>query len=181
MARAGLATIPGAGSRNTKFLEAVRHAIHAVEITGARSLRIEATNAMFLIGNGGSATIAEHIAVDAIKMGYNARALTNSAVMSMLANDYGWKEVFAMHFSTSLGANDWLIAISSSGRSENICHAAIIARRNYNARIMTLSGFEPDNPLRELGDVNYYVPSKNYGVVEITHLAILHSIVNPGI
>lgn len=176
MARPGLVA-----TGDAQFLWRVQEAFDQIELQGDTKLCLEWQNAIFLIGNGGSATVAEHIAVDAVKMGYNARALTNAGVMSMLANDYGWKEVFSMHFATSLGANDWLIAISSSGRSENICHAAVIAKRNYRARVMTLSGFEPDNPLRKLGDVNYYVPSKNYGVVELTHLAILHSIVNPGL
>ena len=42
---------------------------------------------------------------------------------------------------------------------------------------MPLSGFDADNPLRAMGRVNFYVPSRDYGHVEITHLAILHSMV----
>src|ERR1041385_2590027 len=99
------------------FRDALVQGIDQVQIDGDQELYILPQNQVFLFGNGGSATIADHIAVDLLKNGYTARALTNPGVMSMLANDYGWKEVFALQFATSLNANDWVIAISSSGRS----------------------------------------------------------------
>ena len=43
---------------------------------------------------------------------------------------------------------------------------------------MTLSGFAPDNPLRAMGDVNLYVPASQYGFVEVTHLALLHAVLD---
>jgi D-sedoheptulose 7-phosphate isomerase len=52
------------------------------------------------------------------------------------------------------------------------------AARRARGRVITLSGFQPDNPLRRLGEVNFWVPSDSYGHVEITHLAICHSIVD---
>lgn len=152
-----------------------------VEVTG-EPFELSKHAGIYLIGNGGSCSIAQHIAVDLIKNGYDAQALTDPAVMSMFANDHGWDEVFAGQLLVKLGAadpDDTLIAISSSGQSENIV-SCVQYRRTFT-NIITLSGFKPDNRLRKLGHVNYYVPSSNYGVVEITHLAILHSIVNPGI
>jgi D-sedoheptulose 7-phosphate isomerase len=71
-----------------------------------------------------------------------------------------------------------VVAISSSGKSLNIVQAAYAARE-AGARLITLSGFDAMNPLRQLGEHNYYVPSFNYGIVEIAHLAILHSLAKP--
>lgn len=165
---------------NGDFRRKLQIAMRKAEVTGIPN-SLTPADRIYLIGNGGSATIAQHIAVDMTKMAYCAHALTDPSVLSMMANDYGWTECFSMQLAPRIGANDWLIAISSSGKSDNIRHAAKIARDNYRAKVMTLTGFEPDNPLRSIGHVNWYVPSHNYGVVEMTHLAILHSIVNPGL
>jgi D-sedoheptulose 7-phosphate isomerase len=74
-------------------------------------------------------------------------------------------------------AGDVLIAISSSGRSENILRA-VAAAETAGCRVVTLSGFQSDNLLRHRGELNFYVPSDSYGYVEITHLAICHCIVD---
>lgn len=127
-----------------------------------------------LIGNGGSMAVAKHIANDMIKGGILA-ITPDTATLSCLANDYGW-EMALTEWVMTAETSGCLIAISSSGRSENITNAC----RAYKGTVITLSGFKPDNPLRKLGHTNYYVPSHNYGIVECAHLAILHSIVNPG-
>ena len=72
---------------------------------------------------------------------------------------------------------DVLMAISSSGQSENILRAASAAK-NKALKLVTFSGFEKENPLRKLGDVNFYVPAANYGFVEIAHLSICHCLVD---
>ena len=46
------------------------------------------------------------------------------------------------------------------------------------AEVVTLSGFKSDNPLRSLGDINFFVPDKDYGPVEIIHLSITHGILD---
>lgn len=132
---------------------------------------------IFLIGNGGSAAIASHIATDFTKNGgLTALAFNDTSLLTCYANDFGYEEVFskAIHFHCI--PDDCLIAISSSGKSENILNGVDQARE-MGMEVITLSGFKPDNPLRFLGDVNFYVPSDSYGHVEITHLAILHSMV----
>ena len=149
-----------------------------VEVSG-EPFEFERSYRIYLIGNGGSCAVAQHVAVDMVKQGWSAFALNDPAVMSMSANDLGWNQVFTNQLARHIGGNDVLIAISSSGKSENIVNSCAMAH-NMHAKVITLSGFEPDNGLRKMGDVNYYVPSKNYGVVEITHLAILHAIANPG-
>jgi len=69
------------------------------------------------------------------------------------------------------------VAISSSGRSPSIVHAAREAR-SMGVRVVTLTGFDPVNPLREVGHYNFHVASHRYGVVETTHLAICHEILD---
>ena len=66
-----------------------------------------------------------------------------------------------------------LIAISSSGKSENIIRATNAALKK-GCTVVTLSGFKADNPLRQIGHVNYYVPSDEYGYVELIHSIIAH-------
>ena len=72
---------------------------------------------------------------------------------------------------------DILFAISSSGKSENILKAVEEAQRQ-GCNIITLSGFDKTNPLRLLGDINFYVPYSSYGPVEVLHHSICHCILN---
>jgi D-sedoheptulose 7-phosphate isomerase len=51
---------------------------------------------------------------------------------------------------------------------------AVKRAKDLSAVVVTCSGFTPDNPLRQLGDLNFYVPSMDYGHVELTHAALLH-------
>ena len=120
-------------------------------------------------------TVAAHIANDLTKKGWSANTPDITSI-SCLANDYGWDEAFERWVNAQMDDNTTLVAISSSGQSSNIIKACI----EHVNRVITFTGFSPDNPVRKLGHTNYYVPSDNYGIVECAHLAILHSIVNPG-
>ena len=130
---------------------------------------------IFLIGNGGSAAVSAHTALDFCNAGIRAVSLTEPATLTCLANDHGYQSVFARQMSWHVKPCDVLVARSSSGRSNNILSAVQVARE-IGADVVTLSGFSPHNPLRRLGDFNFYVPSDTYGVVEIAHWAILHAI-----
>ena len=133
---------------------------------------------IYLIGNGGSAAIAAHIANDLVKAGWSAFSLTDGPTLTCLANDFGYERCYEQQLMSHMRVNDCLIAISSSGKSQNIINAVSRVSEIASA-VVTLTGFDPDNTLRQWGDHNYYVPSQNYGVVETAHLAILHSIVKP--
>jgi len=133
---------------------------------------------VIFVGNGGSAGIASHQAVDYWKNGgMRAIAFNDGALLTCVGNDFGYPHVFEKPIEMFADAGDVLIAISSSGRSENILRAARAGART-GCRVITLSGFGPDNPLRGLGEVNFYLPSDSYGHVEITHLAICHCILD---
>jgi D-sedoheptulose 7-phosphate isomerase len=138
----------------------------------------ETGHKLMFIGNGGSAGIASHMAIDYSKNG-NLRALAfnDGAALTCLGNDLGYANVFARQIELHGRSGDVLIAISSSGRSLNIL-SAVAAARTIGCWVLTLSGFGADNPLSSLGDVNLYAPNGEYGFVEITHLALLHAILD---
>ena len=133
---------------------------------------------LVFIGNGGSAGIASHMATDYSKNGnMRSLALNDGAMLTCLANDLGYQNVFAKQIDLHAVSGDLLIAISSGGRSQNILEGVSVARQR-GCKIITLSGFAADNPLRKLGDINFYLPSDQYGYVEIGHLAICHAILD---
>ncbi len=133
--------------------------------------------AMF-VGNGGSAGIAGHLAIDFAKNG-GVRAVTfnDASSLTCLGNDLGYDQVFAKQVEMQAFAGDALIAISSSGGSPNILNAARAAKA-LKCDVVTLSGFSPDNALRKLGDVNFFVDAAVYGFVETAHQTILHAILD---
>jgi D-sedoheptulose 7-phosphate isomerase len=138
----------------------------------------QAGQKVMFVGNGGSAAIASHQATDYLKNGgMKAIAFNDAALLTCLANDLGYERVFEKQIEMLADRGDVLIAISSSGKSENILRAAAAARE-AGCRVVTMSGFAQDNPLRMRGEINFYVPSQSYGFVEITHLALCHSIVD---
>ena len=133
---------------------------------------------IYFVGNGGSAGIASHMAIDWMKNGgFASTCFNDGASLTCLANDLGFEQVFALPLSRQARPGDLLIAISSSGKSANIL-AEVDAARCAGATILTLSGFSTDNPLRKKGDMNLFVPNKLYGFVEIAHLCICHAILD---
>lgn len=138
----------------------------------------QAGKRILFIGNGGSAGIASHMTIDFAKNG-NLRSLcfNDPAALTCLGNDLGYENVFSKQIEIHAVKDDLLVAISSSGRSPNILNAAKAARR-LGCKVVTLSGFSPDNPLRTLGDVNCYVASDQYGFVELMHMTILHAVLD---
>jgi D-sedoheptulose 7-phosphate isomerase len=143
----------------------------------ARRIHDAGGKAMF-IGNGGSAAIASHMAIDFSKNGrVRALAFNDGAALTCLGNDHDFSEVFSRQIGFHAQPGDLLFAISSSGRSPDIVKA-VAAARDIGCHIVTLSGFTPDNPLRLLGDINLFAPSDAYGFVEISHLVLCHAIVD---
>ena len=133
-------------------------------------------SSVYVIGNGGSAGVASHAVVDFINVAkLRAFTLHEPALMTCMANDYGYENAFARMLAQMAKPGDVLIAISSSGNSKNIRNAAV-QMTNGGGMVITLSGFASDNPLRSLGDINIWLNSKNYGLVEIGHQFILHNL-----
>lgn len=127
---------------------------------------------LFFVGNGGSAAIAGHHATDFIRTcKIRAFAPFDYTLLTCMANDHGYENVFSEPLKLMAKSGDILIAISSSGQSKNILNAVSVFIQK-NCRVLTLSGFKPDNPLRSMGDINFYVPSGFYPFVESAHLFI---------
>jgi len=134
----------------------------------------ERDGSVFVIGNGGSAAIASHVVIDLVNMAkMRATSMLDPAVTTCISNDYGYEQVYAMQVQRFARKGDVVIAISSSGRSKNILNA-IEAARVADAQVITLSGFAEDNLLRQCGDYNLWLDSKDYGQVEIGHAFALH-------
>ena len=133
---------------------------------------------IFFIGNGGSAAIASHMTADFMKNGgMITYSLYDNAVMTCMGNDYGYEQVFAKPLDFLLRHGDLLVAISSSGKSQNILNAINVAHEK-GAGVVTFTGFEKDNPAMTSGDMNVYVPCSKYGIVESIHNLMLQEIVD---
>lgn len=131
---------------------------------------------IYLVGNGGSAAVASHAVTDFVNVArLRAFVLHESALITCMANDFGYDQAFKRIINTVFCKNDLLIAISSSGKSANICNAAKMAK-SLGGTVVTLTGFNEENPLRKLGDINFWLNSTDYGFVEIGHLFLLHNI-----
>lgn len=129
----------------------------------------DAGGKVVIVGNGGSAAIADHCAVDLTKnAGIRAVSFAGAAWVSCLANDFGYEEWVARSLTMYADARDLIVLISSSGASENMLRAARTAQR-LGMYVVTLSGFSPDNPIRQLGHLNFWVDSRAYNIVEMTH------------
>ncbi len=144
---------------------------HALELLRATRKN---RNHVFLVGNGGSAGVAAHATTDMSNLAkLRVMTLHEPALVTCLSNDFGYEQVFSKQLANFADPGDLLIAISSSGQSANILNAAT-AIQQAGGQLMTLSGFRANNPLRQQGDINYWLDSDDYGMVEIAHLFILH-------
>ena len=131
---------------------------------------------IILIGNGGSAAIAEHMATDLTKnAGLRAMTLSGTPILTTFANDFGYQHIYSKAVEAYADRGDILVAISSGGTSPNILNA-VDAAKEMGCRVITFSGFDAKNLLRQKGDINIYVPSFAYGYVELIHNLLIHFI-----
>ncbi len=138
---------------------------------------------VFTVGNGGSSSLASHMAADLAKntIGPNMKrfriiSLTeNAAIVTALANDLGYENVFSEQLTNLIRSGDVLIVVSASGSSPNILNAMRYAR-SRSAETVGLLGFD-GGQAAALADVAIVVPSDDYGIVEDVHLIINHILV----
>lgn len=131
-------------------------------------------NTIFFVGNGASAMMAGHMSADSTKNGgMKSMFLSETSLVTAVSNDISYNEVFAFPLNRFAKEKDMLIAISSSGNSQNIVRAIETAKEK-GMSVVTLTGLKDNNKSRQLGDINIYLPGKTYGVVEVCHQAILH-------
>jgi phosphoheptose isomerase len=137
---------------------------------------------MFCCGNGGSASIANHMQCDHVKGIRTATDLTphvlslstNVELLTAIANDIGYSDVFTYQLQSQAVPGDVLVAVSSSGRSANIVGAIAWARDN-GLRTIAITGFE-GGAARTTAEVAIHVDCTNYGIVEDLHQAVMHAL-----
>ena len=152
---------------------------HGIEKVGNLILsQADSGYKLMFIGNGASAAISSHMSTDFWKTcGIRAIAFNDSSLLTCLGNDFGYEYIFEKSIEMFADCGDILIAISSSGKSENILRG-VNSAKSKECSVITLSGFKNDNPLSSEGDYNFYVPAQEYGLVEVIHHSICHCILD---
>ncbi len=136
----------------------------------------------FSCGNGGSATTAEHLSCDFSKgsctntnLNIKVHSLnSNVALMTAIANDISYDDIFSYQLNRFGKANDILLTFSVSGTSKNIIKCAKIAKKK-KIKIISFTGFD-GGELKKLSNYNINFSSNNFGIVEDCHLTIMHYI-----
>src|SRR3954469_14523707 len=141
---------------------------------------LRAGNKLLIVGNGGSAADAQHIAAEIVgrykqdRPAYAAVALTtDTSALTAIANDYGFEQVFARQVAGLGQRGDVLLALSTSGRSANILTALRTARERGLVTV-GFTGSKGEEALRALCDHLLIAPSDDTPVVQQIHLAIGH-------
>jgi len=137
---------------------------------------------MFSCGNGGSASIANHMQCDHVKGVRNGTGLapqvlslsTNVELLTAIANDIGYHDIFVYQLQSQSAPGDVLVAVSSSGRSRNIVDALTWAS-DHGLRTIAVTGFD-GGAARASADVSIHVDSTNYGIIEDLHQAVMHAL-----
>lgn len=135
-------------------------------------------NTTYIQGNGASAAIAGHCALDFTKQAkIKAMSFNEPSLITAYANDYGYENWVKEALASYSVNNDVAILISSSGRSINIINAAQYAKEN-GLKVITFSGFSKDNPLYQIGDINFCVEVKAYNIIECIHMIWITTIID---
>ncbi len=128
---------------------------------------------VFIIGNGGSASTAQHFTQGLKDAGVDALSLVdNIAVITSLANDIGYSSIFEMQLVGQVEEGDVVIGISASGNSPNVLKAVEFARQNGLLTVGFI-GFG-GGKLKEITHKHIVLSSRDYGQVEDAHLCLAH-------
>jgi D-sedoheptulose 7-phosphate isomerase len=176
----------------SRYRQSMTDALHGLQVTSADGKNLTAEQSLQMLcdwtkevrerggmlhfaGNGASACMASHMAVDWTKnAGVKALAYNDVAFLTAIGNDLGYENVFARPVQWFGRQGDLLATISSSGNSPNVLKA-IEAARAGQMQVVTFSGMKPDNKSRRSGDLNFYIPANTYGMVECSHQILLHA------
>lgn len=138
-------------------------------------------NKIIIFGNGGSAADAQHMAAELVgrykleRKSLPAIALSaDTAVITAISNDYGFDEVFGRQCESLVKKGDIVIAISTSGMSQNVIRGVQIAKKK-GAKIISLTG-KTNGKLKNISDIVLEVPSKNTPRIQEGHRTIIHII-----
>ena len=165
----------------TKAVESADLLATTQTVSHAISDALKAGNKLLLIGNGGSAADAQHIAAEIVgrykqeRAGWAAIALTtDTSALTAIANDYGVEQIFARQVQGLARRGDVLIALSTSGRSANIL-AALRTARDLGVTTVGFTGIKGD-AMRASCDHLFVAPSEDTPVIQQIHMMALHAI-----
>ena len=163
---------------NSIDMKALEKAAELIWMTSLSNYR----NNIYTIGNGASASIAQHWACDFTKGcqkgGVRPRVISlaaNIPLMTAISNDISYDDVYSFQLNAFGQEGDILIAISSSGNSPNVVKA-IEAAKEKKVKVIALTGFSPDNKCAQLADISLHVDIPEYEAAEDVHQAIMHMI-----
>jgi D-sedoheptulose 7-phosphate isomerase len=133
---------------------------------------------IIIFGNGGSAAIASHFALDLTNVAkIKCVNFSDSRLITCLSNDYRFDNWIYKALEFYADKKDLLILISSSGMSKNMINAVKKTNIQFSS-IVTFTGFNENNPLKKLGNLSFYVNSNIYNIIENIHQIWLLSIVD---
>ena len=135
-------------------------------------------NKLIFAGNGASASISAHAAVDFTKQaGVRSITFNGANIITCISNDYGYDKWIATALDFYANDGDVLVLISVSGESPSVIEAAQRAKET-GLKIVTFSGRSPENSLKALGDVNFWVDSNAYNIVECIHMMWITTVID---
>jgi D-sedoheptulose 7-phosphate isomerase len=153
--------------------------VKLVSMAGVIASAIEKGRVVFTCGNGGSAADAQHIAGELVgrfrkkPQGYRAFALTtNSSVVTALANDFGFDEIFSRQLESSGNEGDVLLALSTSGMSENVISAVRTA--NEKGMISLAFSGKDGGDLAKSASLSIVVPHDDFARIQEVHMTLGH-------
>jgi D-sedoheptulose 7-phosphate isomerase len=165
------------------YMEAYRKSLFdtdvTAELTSFRDLIVETKKnggKLIFAGNGASAAISSHAAVDFTKQcGIRSVCFNEADLITCFGNDYGYESWIKEALKCYADPNDCVVLISSSGSSENVVEAGKYCQKQ-DINLVTFTGFSSNNPLHKLGTVNIWLDSKSYNIVECTHMIWIMSV-----
>lgn len=176
---------------STTYIKRLIHLLETIDTTvvdaiiNALEKTIQNKSRIYILGNGGSAATASHMANDLGAAGLRRRRIRNfdvislsdnSAVITAIANDIGYENIFYMQMEGLLKSEDLIIAISCSGNSENIVKASQYAK-STGCTLVGVTGFD-GGKIKAISDISFHIdtPAGEYGLVEDLHMILDHII-----
>ena len=168
----------------TKYKHKLQYLISKIDEKLFNSLikKIKSTNKkkgkIFIVGNGGSISTANHISVDLTKNAkINTIQLYNSNLITCYSNDYGYENWISKTIEHYLNSKDLVIFLSVSGNSKNLVKAAQKCAKKKISTV-ALTGLSKKNKLNKITNTKYWVNSRSYNQVEAIHFIILCMVVD---
>jgi D-sedoheptulose 7-phosphate isomerase len=156
------------------FVNSVQKSIDLVKTT------IEKRATILVIGNGGSASEAQHLVGELVgrfkmeRRGYPAISLSSDITsITAIANDYGYEQIFSRQIEALGQKKDLLITLSTSGNSKNCINAIKVAKQNGICTIALLG--KNGGEMKGLADIEIIVPSNDTARIQEIHLLIIHT------